>query len=42
MEYLSMLGGILVAYVLFVVGFFRFLGLMHKKEAAVVRHSSSR
>jgi len=42
MEYISALGAILVGYVLFVVVFFRFLGLVHKKEAAVLRHAGTR
>jgi hypothetical protein len=42
MEYMSALGAILVGYILFVLVFFRFLGFVHKKEAAIVRHGGNR
>jgi hypothetical protein len=42
MEFLPVVALVLGVYAAFVMLFFRFLSLMHKKEQAVVRHGGSR
>jgi hypothetical protein len=38
MEFLSVLGAILIGYILFIAAFLRFVRLVHKKDVRVVRH----
>ena len=37
MEFVPAIGFVFAAYICFVLGFFRFLGMMRRKEEAVVR-----
>lgn len=42
MEFLPALGVVLGGYVLFVLVFFKFLGIMHRKDASVLRQGGVR